>query len=232
MSSLISKIYLLERSKYKIIPIGTTCSISHYLRSKGLREKAFPFDWNVTPIQSAIELLQNDFEDFLFDANLIYLPAANRFLFDGEGREIEIKNDVITPVICKKYNILFPHDFSQKGEIDIDLVKIKYNKRISRLRDLLNSNIHLIFVASNDIINDWQQEQYLKATGSRLIKYYYKDWRDDLSSVLMKKYPRLDYSIYDFSVFQEETEKGLLNKLGMFYGKVVSLSQKIIGNKG
>lgn len=59
-----------DRSQFEIIPLGINCDISHYLRTNGLRATAFPFDWNVTPIQAAVELIRNDFEKFLYGSNV------------------------------------------------------------------------------------------------------------------------------------------------------------------
>jgi len=106
--------------------LGINCDISHYLRAKGLRVAAFPFDWNVTPIQAAVELIRNDFEEFLHGGNLVFLPPVNRLLFDEDGVEVEIKNDVITPTICRRYHILYPHDFPKSGADHLGTVKDKY----------------------------------------------------------------------------------------------------------
>ena len=195
-----------DRSLYEIVPLGLNCAISYYLRAKGLRVTAFPFDWNVTPIQSAIELINNGFSNFLDRNNLIFLPPVNRFLFDENGIELEIKNDIITPTVCKKYNILFPHDFPQFGERNLDVVLLKYTRRIKRITELLNSNTHLIFVHHNGKLNDWQKDQYIAALGMPLTNNC-QGWEAAIATVLKVKYPSLTYSLFDLKSLISQVDK-------------------------
>lgn len=147
----------------KYIPIGNDCSVSHYLRRQGLRHEAYPFDWNVTPIQSALSLIENNFDGFLDFKNLQFLSPTNRLLFKENGVDLEISNDIITPVVCHRYGILFPHDFSQNGPGDYEEVKKKYAKRISRLMHLLQTPSPKEFIFTLETPNDWQLEQYRAA---------------------------------------------------------------------
>lgn len=194
-----------DRSKFEIIPLGINCDISHYLRRSGLRATAFPFDWNITPIQAAVELIRNDFEKFLDRSNLAFLPPVNRLLFDEDGVEVEIKNDVITPTVCRRYHILFPHDFPRSGAEQLGDVKDKYNRRIDRLISLLQSEIHLIFVAHDGQLNDWQQEQYVAALGEQLTNCY-GEWELELATVLDEKYPGLNYSLCNLGYFNSQVD--------------------------
>ncbi|MEM9161802.1 MAG: DUF1796 family putative cysteine peptidase, partial [Cyanobacteria bacterium P01_F01_bin.4] len=107
------------------IPIGVDCSVTHYLRKQKMRVQAFPFDWNVTPISSAISLIQNGFTDFMEEQNLLFLPPVKRMLFEENGIDLKVVDDIITPVVCKKYKILFPHDLSAAGKNDLPTVKQK-----------------------------------------------------------------------------------------------------------
>lgn len=149
--------------KIRYIPIGIDCSIAHYLRSRNLRHEAYPFDWNVTPLRSSIQLLQNDFQDFMEIGNLEFLPPTNRLLFDENGIDLQISKEIVTPVICRRYGILFPHDFSASGREDFFEVKRKYQRRIQRIRKALNNPESIRFVFHNGRINSWQVEQYAMA---------------------------------------------------------------------
>lgn len=142
------------------IPIGNACNIASYLKHVGLRGIAYPFDWNVTPIKSAVKLINNDFEDFMELENLIFLEPTNRLLFKEDGINLEVTEDIITPVYCKKYNMLFVHDFSSKGKKEFELIKNKYIRRIERLRKILKSDKKIIFVYDNSPLNDWQSGLY------------------------------------------------------------------------
>lgn len=187
-----------------IIPLGLNCDVAHFLRKNGLRKSAFPFDWNITPIETVIQLIENDFEDFLSPHNLTYLSPTPRVLFKEEGTNLEFIDEMITPVICRKYRMLFPHDFSAGGELDLESVQSKYRNRIDRLRNLLSSDKKLTFVVQNGTLNDWQNEQYFAAFGSHL-QNKADNWRDTLAAVLRKKYPHLQFDLLDFDEFQKLT---------------------------
>lgn len=143
-----------------LVPIGIDCSVALHLRDCKKRTQAFPFDWNVTPIRSAIRLIQNDFSEFMSPRNLIYLPKASRTLVQEQGNETRIFPQMVTPVVDTKYKILFPHDFSIRGKEDLYIVREKYNRRISRLKNLLKENKKIVFIYNLREPNFWQLEQY------------------------------------------------------------------------
>jgi len=148
------------KNKELYIPIGIDCSVSHYLRYMGLRYEAFPFDWNVTPITSALSLIKNNFEGFMELENLQFLPPTKRLLFEENDLDVKISNDVITPVVCCRYGMLFPHDFSGDGKKDYTIVKKKYERRIQRLKVAMEMPILKILIFNRCALNDWQLEQY------------------------------------------------------------------------
>lgn len=190
-----------RRSDYEIVPLGVDCKISHLLRERGLRLTAFPFDWNVAPVASAIELLSNDFADFLNPDNLVFLPPVDRLLFAENGAEIQMKNDVITPVVCKRYRMLFPHDFSKAGREDLPAVQNKYARRVERLMELLHSTVRLVFIAHDRELNSWQMQQYGAALGSTF-ENPREDWEAALAAVLDRRFPALNYDICDLSAIE------------------------------
>lgn len=144
----------------KLIPIGIDCSATHLLRSKGLRLEAYPFDWTVTPLSSAMELIENGFEGFMDLENLEFLPPTNRLLFEENGIDLKISKEIITPVICKRYGMLFPHDFSEKGIDDYEKVRGKYERRIQRFKSSIENSDQVRFIYNIANLNDWQKEQY------------------------------------------------------------------------
>ncbi len=145
---------------HEIVPIGCNCAISHFTRHHGLRRHAYPFDWNVTPITSAVDLIETAFDGFLEEEELIFLPSTPRLLFDENDRGLHISEEVITPVICRRYAMLFPHDFSSLAEEDLSKVKRKYRRRIERFLRLLETKQPLLFVYTDCELNDWQRAQY------------------------------------------------------------------------
>ncbi len=189
-----------------IIPLGNDCSISHFLRAKNLRKFALPFDWNVTPISSAIELIRNGFYGFLEEENLTESKPTGRLLFDERENGLKISNDIITPVLCKKYKMLFPHDFSKKGLLELKDVKSKYQKRIDRLYNILQSDKPVIFIAANNKINKWQKSQY-ESHEIDIDNSMYKNWKDNIKHVLDSDFRNLKYQLIDL----EEAKKSSKN---------------------
>ncbi len=184
-----------------IVPLGSNCTISQYLRRLDKRVVAFPFDWNVIPIQSTIRLIENNFDDFLNKRNLKFLPQHAHRLCDDYGNEIIETPDIITPCICTKYSILFPHDFSKKGEDDLSKIINKYNKRIGRLLNFLSdNNNNFVFLAYDGKLHAWQSEQYKMANAK--FKNNYIDWKNKLRHTLQIRYPNLSYEMYDLSEYK------------------------------
>jgi hypothetical protein len=142
------------------VPIGVDCKPAHFLRGAGLRVEAYPFDWNVTPVHSALELISNGFDDFLCFKNLLFLKPAKRLLFEDNGVDLKITNEIITPVLCKRYGILFTHDFTSESYKDFTVVKSKYEHRIRRLKLQIANLNRLTFVFNLGSLNGWQKQQY------------------------------------------------------------------------
>ena len=157
-----NKIVEYKYSKKILIPIGRKCDIAHNLRNYNLRKQAFPFDWTIVSISTALALIKNRFKGFLEEENLVFLkPIAGRAL--NKNNELVVNKNINeipvlrTPVVCKKFNMLFTHDFSEKGILDLPIVKEKYDKRISRLLKIIDEKRDIVFLYDN---RDLYKEHY------------------------------------------------------------------------
>lgn len=145
----------------KFIPIGSNCEISWYLKKINKRVEAFPFDWNCCSLSMLYNILVNDFKDFLKD--IFIGTKTKRLYFDETGKNLIISNEEIYPVICKKYNVLFPHDFNNVDNITINNVREKYDRRIKKFNNIINNEnvqIYLIYCNKNFKLNNWQKSAY------------------------------------------------------------------------
>jgi hypothetical protein len=149
------------------------CSIAEFLRKTKLRRCALPFDWSITPVASALSLIENRFQGFLEPENLVFLNTTKRVLYEDDGVTLMKSNEVVTPVVCRRYGILFPHDFSARGRDDLDDVRVRYERRIERLLKLIDENkkMHMVYVQRP--LLRWQRKQY-RAAGVR-----YQTLRED-----------------------------------------------------
>ena len=107
----------------RFISLGYDCYAKKALKKINLEGISFPFDNIITPIESLIKLLQNNFNNFL---------------------QVEQMGN---PVIYynKTYNIKFPHDNFLKMDENI-----KYIRRIDRFNNFFKSNDILCFIRTRD----------------------------------------------------------------------------------
>ena len=181
---------------YRIIPLGSDCFVTHQLRARNLRFEALPFDWNVTPIQSVISLLESNFVVFLSFKNLVFLPSCRKLFFKEDGLDTELTNEIVTPVVCRKHRMLFPYDFSAAGKVVYEEVAQKYNRRISRFRELCNSCLSILFVGHNGQLNEWQQKQFHYCFDTRW-QNHFGGWRQIFGATITAQYPKLQFGLCD-----------------------------------
>lgn len=196
-----------------IIPIGIDCSIAYALREKGLRAHAYPFDWNVTPVMSAIKLISNGFDGFLEEENLVFLQPVERMLFNEDGIDVKISDQIITPVVCRRYGILYPHDFSSRGKADLPDVKRKYERRIIRLKKAIRSSSKVCLLYNNTIPNLWQLEQYnmsetpFQETKKSELKHNFKALRKSYKNLKLVDFEELSRLIDPLWEIKREIKK-------------------------
>lgn len=122
-----------------IVSLGFFCGVSQELEKIGIREAYLPFDWVISNLKTVNELIENKF-DLLFNTD---------YLYRDENYQYIVKH--------KNYNFDFYHDFDIGKTIEeqIERVRSKYNKRITRFYELLNSSETILFVC---YINDSELE--------------------------------------------------------------------------
>lgn len=138
------------------IPVGMNCDVTHTLVNKKIRTNAYPFDWQITPMKSFYTICSSDFEHLLED---IWIGDRIKRLHVADNiHNPALSDDYVYPVICKKYNILFPHYFQDIDIRSINSVKEKMQKRIKSFRTALkNDKIKKKFIYKFIELNDWQQ---------------------------------------------------------------------------
>jgi hypothetical protein len=137
-------------NNYNIIPIGDHCAVSMILKELGLRNKSYPFDWNVhvnslysTNIISNIEIIDNLDLDNISHISKKYI---------GDALDDINKTNTET-------NITFPHDFGDSDEI----IK-KYERRFERLYSDLNNKKNLFILLTRHFFIDENNFEKIKKT--------------------------------------------------------------------
>jgi hypothetical protein len=143
------------------ISLGKTCQPAWFLRKNKLRVQSYPLDWTLTLTDPLCTLLETDFEDFFEKPNL---------QVEGHNEEGKLL------VVDTKYGFNFVHDFTEKHLFDEEYppLKEKFNRRVSRLLEVLNGTERVLFVRIRI-----QAEEARKIT-----------------AVLNKKFPNLPYTLF------------------------------------
>lgn len=141
------------------IGLGGSCQTAHQLNVNKLKGPTLPFDWVVSPFSSVHALIQNEFADWL----------------DKEHLVLAQDDEVGWYIHDQKYRIRFLHDFPLDPEFvrGYDVARSKYERRIRRLLELLQSDKRVLFVRL-DITRE-------EATA--------------FDRMLRKKFPRLKYDL-------------------------------------
>lgn len=132
--------------------LGYDCSTSSALKNMGLRSKSLPFDWIVSDMNKVIECISEDFINF--HKNLILNLSKTRVI-DHYG--FEYPHDYPNSEVVDLENIgngLFGEKVingNWKDYIDINLDK--YNRRIKRFIDILNSKNDIIILYRGPVSN-------------------------------------------------------------------------------
>lgn len=112
------------------ISLGGNCSVTYHLSKNNLREKAYPFDWCKISIKQLINILEQDFENFV---DTIELKKISYNHSSNSTNYSIILNNI--------YNITFAHELISIFEIDD--FKNMLNRRIKRFK---NINDYVIFI--------------------------------------------------------------------------------------
>jgi hypothetical protein len=146
------------------------------------------FDYTGTPMWAINELITNNFTNF-FDKN--------------KYQEIQTKSSNINKYITHiDYYIRFPHDIRNYNELNSNIFSDfcqKYKRRIIRLNDILNKNKKVLFIRTqeqmnNRILFEQHKEKYAKNELEYIINF---------SNIIKSKYPNLDFKI----LYLSETNK-------------------------
>ena len=118
---------------YNFITLGIDCQPTIALKELNLRKYALPFDWLTSTVNVIVECIKDDFKFFHQELN------------------IDSNN-----VLCDKYGFGFMHDYPSKNEHEQDPVDnwmdyntdviTKYERRIKRFNDILNSETPIIAI--------------------------------------------------------------------------------------
>jgi hypothetical protein len=114
-----------------IVSLGYNCEIANSILALSMRDAAYPFDWNFSKMWKITETMRSRFSNFFLLENLV--PAR-------------YKN---TPAMEKDEGFTYVHNGSLEtlqDPIEYGKEREKYDRRISRLLDILDNGKSVLFV--------------------------------------------------------------------------------------
>ncbi len=142
----------LRSSNPIVISLGHNCIVAGVIKAFNLRKASFPFDWIDSSFNGIYDAIDSDFKDFFLKESLI----KSDLIYS------EILNGYLTHVIDPVYNFTYIHDFPvNNATINENLsagiivenfldyylgIYTKYQRRIERFRNILNSDNKVIFI--------------------------------------------------------------------------------------
>lgn len=125
-----------------IIPLGELCATAVALRDSGLRQNSYPFDWSGgvkydkcgnCGFIGKIKMICNDFKD------AFNLEDLEEFWSENKGHR---------GVINKRTGLQYLHDFNWEQSVEAQYPEYiqKYQRRIKRLYDDINTNKTILFI--------------------------------------------------------------------------------------
>jgi Putative papain-like cysteine peptidase (DUF1796) len=168
-----------------VVPIGYVCDVTSFLTQVNKRSRAYIFDRFGTPMWAVIELMKNNFDEFMLRDNM-----KCEKLFESETSP--------TILYDSKYYVRFP--FKKLDENRFPHLVDSFHKRKDRFLDLLSlcndETDPILFIRSeeHDSYNDWgnricipeYEEKYKKDEYFHLIEF---------SKYIKTKYPSLPFKI-------------------------------------
>lgn len=129
--------YFMEDNFASCISLGSSCKTASCLGKIGLRFFSGPFDWITSLIQSVLELMENDFKNFLTQENLSMNPESPTHFYDS------------------RYNLCFNHDIKKNLYDEYNEVFQKYQRRICMFRDAVSKPTVFFRIVLNDDEISW-----------------------------------------------------------------------------
>ena len=202
-----------------VISIGEDCACSSYLRRCKLQDFSYPFDWlTKAAFTTRLDLILNDFEDFLNKDNLYQLEKPKT---DNADKNCDYWAD-------KKYDFYYYHDFPAGVAFDeaYPKVKAKFDRRIKRLYEQISNSGKILFVwwSRNNHQNEETVIDYYKKLTQKfpaksiyllLIEYSKEDENITLQDghIIISKFDNISYK---HNPAWNETTGNLKNNLKVF----------------
>lgn len=152
-----------KKLKYDLVfSLGAACSCTQVLRRRNLQLASYPLDWLFgSDFSGRIELLANDFTDFINKEDLEYTFSERSISCDAYYN--------------KSNDLTFNHDFPTGVDLNesYDIVRAKYNRRIERLLQNIKDarKILIAYIETPDASKHADNDDIIKGVEKIRAKY-------------------------------------------------------------
>ena len=172
-----------------IISLGDNCAPALALRDLGLHHETFPYDWVRSTAQIVHDSLEDDFADYTTFGKY---QGGEYFLHDLYRTDY--------PKFPSSHINNYGQYFTHYLDYPPDKLTESLLRRAERLKVCLGSDKKILFIRST--------ESYLYDKKSRERADLYWDYLKKISSLLEKRYPRLDFAILNIEANKVREPEG------------------------
>jgi len=201
------------------IPIGNACSIAYQLQQHMLRKTAYPFDWlrinRLSNVTSIINAKFEGFTDFKQCNTTTSFPLLETDDFNSDAPRRTFK-------ATNKFGAISYHDFSSDKPFNDQLESInqKYQRRIDRFYQTLQSSDHIIFIRDELNPNKLTEDEILEFI--QAIKRINENLRFSIRIICHKSLP--DFQISNVTFIHDTNEFEIWTRPNVDWPSVFNLS--------
>tara|TARA_B110000879_G_scaffold122628_2_gene162291 strand:+ start:3849 stop:4547 length:699 start_codon:yes stop_codon:yes gene_type:complete len=183
------------------VSLGFNCNVGLALRDCNLKGATNVFDWLVSHPKDILHILKENINEVLID-DPIFLD------FSMEKQKYYITDHTTMLMLYdKNMNLIFAHDYDGTQESIITTKNI-YKRRILRFKNMLTENNKILFIFSGksdhqDYINN--SHSIISLEDKTDCKQYFF-YLQELSKYLKTNFPKLNFHILAFNLFNEHSD--------------------------
>lgn len=119
----------MEKIKY-VVSLGCVCNVSCYLKSLGLKQFSLPFDWIFSNCQMIIDILNDDFKDFIDTKYIVdkhkHVKYHERF-FEHKNMKDEKNVEYYKRCISRFHKVISSHEKKLFIHVSYKVLKNRIN---------------------------------------------------------------------------------------------------------
>jgi len=171
----------MDRQYDEIVSLGSQCDVGLSLRSLGIKEKTYPFDWVCSNTKIVYDVLLN---------------GPKQYATLGQKNS----DDFYTKDLDERYHLNFPsghinaygQHFTHYTHMSQQVLIETLSRYLDRFFSLLNSDKKVLFVCSH--------EEYLYHKISRDKSDLFYDYLCRINDHISEKFPRLNFTILNIDI--------------------------------